>query len=120
MFLSFVTSAYAQTQGAPAPAATAPAGAPPAALLMNMAPILLILVAFFFLIIWPQQKSQKKHQKMLEALKKGDRVITRGGVHGTIVGFEDTNHLMVRIANNVDVKMVRNAVETVLREGSGT
>ena len=109
----FATLAYAQQAGGAAPAAPSGIGA-----FTGFIPLLLILVAFFFLIIWPQQKTQKARKKMLEGIKKGDHVVTRGGIYGTIVGFENNSDLILRIANNVEVKISKSAVEG-LKEGSG-
>jgi preprotein translocase subunit YajC len=75
----------------------------------------LIFVVFYFMIIRPQQKRQKERQKMLDALKKGDKVITAGGVHGTVVGLEDKTAL-VQIADNVKVKVDRGSITAVVRE----
>jgi len=65
--------------------------------------LILIFVIFYVLLIWPQQKRQKQHRKMVEALKKGDKVITMGGIHGVIIKVdEDTVTLKV----DEDVKLV--------------
>ena len=82
-------------------------------LISSILPFLLIILVFYFLILRPQQKKQKERQKLLEAVKKGDRVITTGGIHGTIEGI-DGNDLLVKIADNVKVKMDRSAIGTVL------
>ncbi len=78
-------------------------------LLTMFAPLLLIFVIFYFLLIRPQQKQQKKLQQMLSGMRKGDEVITRGGIHGRIDNIID-NTVMVEIANNVKVKMNRDAI----------
>ena len=114
MFIGLFALAFAQAPGAAAPAQGAPQGSP----FMSILSLLLIFVAFFFLIMWPQQKAQKQHKKMIEALKKGDHVITRGGLHGTITGF-DSNDLTIKVANNVEVKVIRSAVDGITKEGSG-
>jgi preprotein translocase subunit YajC len=75
----------------------------------------LIFVIFYFMIIRPQQRRQKERESMLGALKKGDRVITAGGVHGTIVGI-DEKILLVQIADNVKVKVERGSITTILKE----
>ncbi|MFZ0819461.1 MAG: preprotein translocase subunit YajC [Candidatus Acidiferrales bacterium] len=72
-------------------------------------PILLIMVIFYVLLILPAQKRQKKTQAMLSALKNGDKVITNGGVFGTIVGLED-DAIQLRIADQVKVKVLRSAI----------
>jgi preprotein translocase subunit YajC len=72
-------------------------------------PILLIMVIFYVLLILPAQKRQKKTAAMLSALKNGDKVITNGGVFGTIVGLED-DAIQLRIADQVKVKVLRSAI----------
>jgi preprotein translocase subunit YajC len=76
-------------------------------------PFLLIIVVFYFLILRPQQKRQKERQKLLEGVKKGDKVITSGGIHGTVEGIEDDS-ILVKIADNVKVKMDRSAIGTIV------
>jgi preprotein translocase subunit YajC len=77
----------------------------------------LIFVIFYFMIIRPQQKRQKERQKMLDALEKGDKILTAGGIYGTIVGIEDKT-VLVQIADNVKVKVDRGSVGSVLKEAS--
>ena len=77
--------------------------------LMQLAPILLIMVIFYVLLILPAQKRQKKVASMLAELKNGDKVITTGGVYGTIVGIED-DAIQLRIADQVKIKVLRSAV----------
>jgi preprotein translocase subunit YajC len=72
-------------------------------------PILLIMVIFYVLLIMPQQKRQKKTTQMLAALKNGDKVITNGGVFGTIVGLTDDT-IQLRIADQVKVTVLRSAI----------
>ncbi len=72
----------------------------------------LIFLIFYFMIIRPQQRRQKERQKMLDSLQKGDKVITSGGLHGTIVGIEDKT-LLIQIADNVKVKIERGSVAGV-------
>lgn len=77
---------------------------------------LLIIAIFYFLILRPQQKRQKERQKMLDAVKKGDKVITAGGMHGTVAGLDDKS-LLIQVAENVKIKFDRTAVTTIVREG---
>jgi preprotein translocase subunit YajC len=79
----------------------------------------LIFFIFYFMILRPQQKRQKERQKMLDALKKGDKVVTAGGIHGTVVGLEDKT-VLVQIAENTKVKLERGSVTSILREGGTT
>ncbi len=73
----------------------------------------LIIFVFYFMIIRPQSKRQKERQKMLDAMKKGDRVVTNGGMHGKIVGMEDKT-VLLEIAENVKVKVEKSAVSAIL------
>jgi preprotein translocase subunit YajC len=75
----------------------------------------LIFFIFYFMIIRPQQKRQKEREKLLSNLKKGDKVITAGGVHGTIIALEEKT-VLVQIAENVKVKVERGSISNVTRE----
>lgn len=75
-----------------------------------------MILIFWMFILRPQQKKQKERQKLLESVKKGDKVVTIGGVYGTVVGVEEKT-LLVQIADNVKVKYDKSAVSTILREG---
>jgi preprotein translocase subunit YajC len=72
-------------------------------------PIILMFVIFYFLLIRPQQKRQKESRNMISNLKKGDRIITSGGLHGRITGLDDTT-LTLEIADKVRVKVGRSSV----------
>lgn len=74
----------------------------------------LIILIFYFLILRPQQKRQKDRQKLLEGVQKGDKVVTIGGVHGTVVGLEEKT-LLVQVAENVKLKLERTAISSVVR-----
>ena len=95
----FVTPAYAQ--------AAAPAGG--AAGLASFLPLILIFVIMYFLMIRPQQKRAKEHRAMVEALKKGDEVVTQGGLVGKVTAVRD-NELEVEIAPGVKVRVIRATV----------
>lgn len=77
-----------------------------------------IIAIFYFMILRPQQKKQKEHQQMIESLKKGDKVILSGGLHGTVAGLDERT-ILVQVADNVKMKFERGSVATVLREGEG-
>jgi preprotein translocase subunit YajC len=81
-------------------------------------PLILIFVVFYFFIIRPQQKRQKERQNLLNALKKGDKVIAAGGLHGTVVGIDDKT-VLLQVADNIKIKCERNSVITILREAEG-
>ncbi len=90
-------------------------GASPFSMLL---PLLGMLAIFYFLLIRPQQKRQKELRKMIDALKKGDRVITASGLYGTVAGLRD-DIVVVEIADQVKVEMLKNAVTAVVaRESS--
>ena len=76
-------------------------------------PLILMFVIFYFLLIRPQQKKQKKHQEMISNLKKGDKVLTGGSIHGKITS-EDENTITVEIASNVRVKVARGSISALL------
>ena len=76
---------------------------------MNFIPLILMFVIFYFLLIRPQQKKAKEHREMIGSLKKGDKIITSGGLYGTITGVED-NIITVEIAEKVRVKVSRGNV----------
>src|ERR1035437_4323549 len=75
----------------------------------GLLPIILIVAIFYFLMIMPAQRRQKKVGEMLKNLKNGDKVITNGGIYGTIVGLED-DALQLRIAEQVKIKISRSAI----------
>lgn len=77
-------------------------------------PLILMFVIFYFLLIRPQQKKQKQHRLMIENLKKGDRIITGGGIHGRITNV-DENVLTVEIADQVKIKLNRGNVTALLQ-----
>jgi len=76
----------------------------------------LIIGIFYFMILRPQQKRQKEREKLLSAVKKGDKIITAGGMHGVISGLDEKT-VLVEGAPNVKLKFDRSAVGTIVREG---
>lgn len=89
------------------------AAAPPAegagGLLGGLLPMVLILGVFYFMLILPARKRQKKLQEMIHNLKRGDKVITTGGIHGTVMGISD-RLIQLRIADQVTIEISKNAV----------
>ena len=71
-------------------------------------PLILIFVIFYFFLIRPQQKKVKEHKAMVENLKRGDKVITSGGITGTVERIIDNDKIEVEIADNVTVEVIRN------------
>lgn len=76
-----------------------------------------IFAIFYFMIIRPQQKRQKERDKMLSAIQKGDKVITSGGLHGTVAGIDD-NIVLLQVADNVKMKFDKSAINTVVSKAS--
>jgi preprotein translocase subunit YajC len=79
-------------------------------------PLILMFAIFYFLLIRPQQKKAKQHRELLTALKKGDRVISSGGLHGVITGLTD-DVVTMEIAPKVRVKVSRGSVSGVVGKG---
>ncbi len=99
----FVTPAYAQD------AAAGGAGGIEAFL-----PLILIFVVFYFLLIRPQQKKMKAHKSMLGALRRGDKVVTGGGIIGTVTKVIDDHEISVEIADGIKVRVQRSLISSVL------
>lgn len=101
----FISTAYAQAGSAAAEPN----------LLVNMLPLVLIFVVFYFLLIRPQQKKMKEHRSMLEAVRRGDRIVTNGGIIGVVTKvMEAERELQVEIADGIRVRVVRDMVSNVL------
>lgn len=81
-------------------------------------PMILIFVVFYFLLIRPQQKKAKAHQEMINNLKKGDRVITSGGMYGLVTNL-DEGTATLEIAEKVRVKVTRGSISALAQESSG-
>jgi len=94
--LAFTTPAFADS-GAPSSSFT------------QLIPLILIMLIFYFLLIRPQQKRAKEHRNMVESLKKGDKVLTNGGIFGSVTDVKD-DFLKVEIADGVRIKIQRDAV----------
>ena len=90
------------------PPGGAPAGGAQSAL-MNIVPLIFMFAIFYFLLIRPQQKKAKEHKSMLENLKKGDKVITIGGVHGKIAEMDDTT-VTLDVGNQVRITFEKSAI----------
>jgi len=85
----------------------------PAGLATSIMPFVLIIIIFYFFIIRPQNKKQKETQKMLDALKKGDKVITIGGIHGVISSVKE-NSVIVKVDDNAKIEFNRTAISGVI------
>jgi preprotein translocase subunit YajC len=100
-----ISNAYAQAAGGGEPG------------FMGLLPIVLMFVLLYFLMIRPQMKRAKEHKQMVEALQKGDEVITSGGVVGRISKMGDA-YVSVEIAPNTEISVQRAAVQTLLPKGT--
>jgi preprotein translocase subunit YajC len=99
----FATPAYAQAAGGGAASA-----------ITSFVPLILIFGIMYFLLIRPQQKKLKDHKAMVEALRRGDQVLSQGGILGKVVKVNDDGILEVEIADGVKVKMPRSAITQVM------
>jgi preprotein translocase subunit YajC len=81
----------------------------PSSSIINFLPLVFILAIFYLIVFLPARRRQKKLQEMIDSLKVGDKVVTSGGIYGTIVGFKE-DRIQLRIAENVKVELSRNAV----------
>ncbi|ABM93238.1 preprotein translocase subunit YajC [Methylibium sp. Pch-M] len=105
----FISEAFAQA--APAAAAGGESS------LLTMLPLVLMFVVLYFVMIRPQMKRQKEHKAMVDALAKGDEVVTAGGVLGKVAKIGDT-YLHVEVASGVELQVQRSAVVQVLPKGT--
>ncbi len=97
----FVSPAYAQSAGGFGDAGM-------------FVPLILIFVVFYFLMIRPQQKKQKTHREMIAALRRGDRIVTNGGLIGSISRVANDNELIVEVATGIKVRVLRSMVADLL------
>jgi len=79
-------------------------------------PFLLVFVIFYLLIVMPQRKRQKKHQSMVEQLKPGDRIITSGGIYGTVMGVQP-DRIELKVSANVKIDITKTSVAVILGQG---
>lgn len=82
----------------------------------QFAPLILIFAIMYFLLIRPQQKKVKEHQAMVAALRRGDQVITQGGLIGKVIKVEKDNELLVELAEGVRVRVVQSTIAQVLNK----
>ena len=82
--------------------------------MLQLLPLVLIFVVFYFLLIRPQQKKMKAHRTMVDALKRGDKVVTGGGLLGTVTKAPDGGEVQVEIADGVRVKVMRHTIQEIL------
>ncbi len=95
----------------------APSGGP-AGLFASFLPFFLIIVIMYFLIIRPQVKRQREQKTMLDSIQKGDRIVTTGGIHGTVAGFKEKEGIVIlKVAENIKIELSKGAVARVVKSG---
>lgn len=105
----FISDAFAQAAGAP--------GAPTLdQMFIQIAPLLLILPLLYFMMIRPQQRRMKAHQDMIAAVRKGDTIVSAGGLVGKVKGVAD-DEVRVELAPNVEVRLLRGSIAEVRNKG---
>lgn len=105
--ISLILLAQAQT-GSPGAAGSSGGG-------FNLfVPLIFFLIIFYFILIRPQSQRQKQQQKLVNALKTGDRVVTNSGIHGLIANVKDST-VLVKVADNVKIEMEKSAIASVLK-----
>lgn len=87
--------------------------------MITFLPLILILLIMYFLMIRPQNKKQKETQKMIEALKKGDKVVTIGGIHGTVASTKE-NTVIIKVDDSTRIEFNRTAIATVIVDKPAT
>jgi preprotein translocase subunit YajC len=101
-----ISTAYAQSFGLPSFLDNQSA--------LQFLPLVLIFVVFYFLLIRPQQKKAREHRATLDALRRGDRVVTGGGIMGTVVRVDSPEEVTIEIADGVRVRVVRSTITSVI------
>lgn len=101
--ISLTSPAFAQGVGASAPSPIA-----------SLMPLVVIFIVFYFLLIRPQRKRMQDHEQMIKAVKKGDTILSAGGIIGKIVNIQDDSIVVVEIAPSVEVKIARSMISSVL------
>jgi preprotein translocase subunit YajC len=112
--IQLLSHAWAQESPA-SPSSPAPGGG---AFLTSLLPFILIFVLFYFLLILPQQRRQKRHKAMLEALKKGDRVVTSSGILGTVMNISK-EVITLQVADNIKIRVLRDSISEMRKEEEG-
>lgn len=109
MFL-FLSTAFAQTA-----TATAPAAGP--SMFEQLIPLLPIIAIFYFLVIRPQYKRQKEHQNFLTNIKRGDAVVTAGGIYGKIEGINE-KFVTLEVSDGVNIRILKSQIASTVNEGA--
>ncbi len=88
--------------------------------LIQIVPLVLIFIVFYFFMIRPQQKKQKDREKVLDSLKRGDRVVTIGGAHGTVAGIDtEKKTVLVQVSETTKIKFDRTAIANIEKQDTG-
>ncbi|MFZ4524058.1 MAG: preprotein translocase subunit YajC [Chlorobium sp.] len=88
--------------------------------LIQIVPLVLIFVVFYFFMIRPQQKKQKDREKVLDSLKRGDKVVSIGGVHGTVAGIDtEKKTVLVQVSDTTKITFDRTAIANIDKQDSG-
>jgi preprotein translocase subunit YajC len=95
---------------------TAPAQGQPPGIGGMLVPMICIFAIMYFLMIRPQQKKEKQLRELVDQLKTGDAVVTNGGIHGIVSNVTDSGTLMLKVADNVRIKVEKTSIATVLKE----
>ncbi|HEY5811402.1 MAG TPA: preprotein translocase subunit YajC [Terrimicrobiaceae bacterium] len=85
---------------------------PQPSFLMSIMPLIFVFVIFYFLLIRPQQKRQKAHEKLVSAVKTGDKIVTSSGIHGIVANVKEKT-IVVKVADNVKIEFDRSSVSVV-------
>jgi len=96
------------------PAYAQAAGGEGGSMIVQLLPIVLIFVVFYFLLIRPQQRRMKEHRNMVQNLRRGDRVVTGGGIIGSVTKVVNDNEIQVEIAEDTKVRVMKNSVQEVI------
>ncbi|WP_334175296.1 preprotein translocase subunit YajC [Pseudoxanthobacter sp.] len=107
--MNFIAPAYAQA-AAGAPASTTD-------MVLQFAPFLVIIVIMYFLILRPQRQRQKQHQEMISKVRRGDTIVTAGGLIGKVVKADGDADVQVELAEGVRVRVLRSAIQDVRAKG---
>jgi len=100
--------------------ATPGAGQAPPNQFVTLIPMVLIFIVFYFFMIRPQQKKQKDREKVLDSLKRGDKVTTIGGIHGTVAGIDtEKKTVLVQVCDTMKLKFDRAAIANIEKQESG-
>ena len=108
--MSTVITILAQAQPASPASAPSPGGG-----IISFVPFIFIFIIMYFMLFRPQKKRQQEQQRLIAALKTGDKVVTNAGIHGLIANVKDTT-VLLKVADNVKIEVEKSAVTNVLKE----